>query len=700
MHPEVQNKGPGSCPKCGMALEPTALEVSSSLDHSELKDMTRRFWISAFFTLPIVLLMMGDHVLGLTFLQKFSAQAKSYVSLFLSLVPCVWAALPFYQRAIESVRHQSLNMFSLIGLGVSMAFLYSAMATLFPQLFPDSFRDSHGQVAIYFESASVIVTLIVLGQILELRARAKTSSAIQKLLGLAPKTARIVQEDGSETDILLENIARGHHLRVRPGEKVPVDGILLSGQSAIDESMMTGEPLPVEKKSGDNVIAGSLNGNGSFIMEAQKIGAETLLARIIELVSQAQRSQAPIQRLADRISKYFVPAVIGVAILSFILWAIFGPEPQMAYALLSAVSVLIIACPCALGLATPMSIMVATGRGATMGILFKHAQALENFHKVDTLVVDKTGTLTQGKPTCTTFKSVGLLSENELFGLMASLEKASEHPLSAAILKAAAERGISTLENVSEFKSITGKGLQGIVHGKKVALGNASLLKDLGISIDAIFKEVDLLAQEGQTIMFMVIDHVLAGYIGVCDPIKPSTPHAMADLHREGLKIMMVTGDATATAHAVGKKLGIDYIQAQVLPEQKLEIVKKLEQEGKYVAMAGDGINDAPALALAHIGIAMGTGTDIAMESASVTLVKGDLEAISKARKLSHLTMTNIKQNLFFAFFYNGLGIPIAAGLLYPFFGIVLSPMIAALAMSFSSVSVILNALRLKKLTL
>jgi Cu+-exporting ATPase len=607
----------------------------------------------------------------------------------------LYSAWPFYVRGIDSIVRKSLNMFTLIGIGVSVAYIYSLVATLLPSWFPSSFRDSSGHVAVYFEAAGVIVTLILLGQVLELRARNQTGEAIKKLLGLAAKTARRINEDGSEEDVPLENVQLNDKLRVRPGEKVPVDGIVIDGKSNIDESMITGEPMPVEKSQGDKVVGATVNGTGSFVMEAQKIGADTLLSRIIHMVAEAQRSKAPIQKLADIVSGYFVPIVIVVAIVTFIVWSNYGPEPAMAYAIINSVAVLIIACPCALGLATPMSIMVSTGRAATMGVLFKNAESIEVMRKVTTLVVDKTGTLTEGRPKLVTVLPSDEIQEDDFLSLVSSLEKGSEHPLAEAIVRGAEERSVASQE-VNDFESVTGKGVRGIVAGKKVALGNKALMEQQNISIENVLEKAESFRKEGQTVMFVSIDSKFAGLVGVADPIKGTTQEAINELHEEGLEIVMLTGDSATTAQAVANKLGIDKVIAEVLPEQKVEAVSKLQAEGKIVAMAGDGINDAPALAKAQVGIAMGTGTDVAMESAGVTLVKGDLRGIVRARKLSRTTMANIKQNLFFAFVYNAAGVPVAAGVLYPAFGLLLSPMIAAAAMSFSSVSVIANSLRLK----
>ena len=692
MHPEIRQVGQGGCPKCGMALEPL---IADDSENEELKDMTKRFWLAALFTIPLFIISMGDLLPGQPISKIISPTVKVYLELLLATPVCLYSAWPFYVRGIDSIVRKSLNMFTLIGIGVSVAYVYSLVATIIPDAFPNSFRDSFGHVAVYFEAAGVIVTLILLGQVLELRARNQTGEAIKKLLGLAAKTAKRINEDGTEDDIPLENVQLNDKLRVRPGEKIPVDGVVIEGRSNVDESMITGEPMPVEKTIGHNVVGATVNGTGSFVMEAKKIGADTLLSRIIHMVAEAQRSKAPIQKLADVVSGYFVPIVILVAIITFIVWSNYGPEPAMAYAMINSVAVLIIACPCALGLATPMSIMVSTGRAATMGVLFKNAESIEVMRKVTTLVVDKTGTLTEGKPKLVTIKPVRGTEENEFLSLVSSLEKGSEHPLAEAIVRGAEERNIS-FNDVINFESVTGKGVRGVVGKRKVALGNKALMIEQNISVDTILDEAESYRKEGQTVMFVSIDDSFAGYIGVADPIKETSQEAINELHNEGLEIVMLTGDSKTTAEAVAQKLGIDKVIAEVLPEQKVEAVTNLQAKGNIVAMAGDGINDAPALAMAQVGIAMGTGTDVAMESAGVTLVKGDLRGIVRARKLSRTTMANIKQNLFFAFIYNAAGVPIAAGVLYPVFGILLSPMIAAAAMSFSSVSVIANSLRLR----
>mgnify|MGYP001403913912 CR=1 FL=1 len=695
MHPEIRQNKPGSCPKCGMALEPL---ISDNSENHELKDMTRRFWLATVFTVPLVIISMGDLLPGKPISSMLSPGLRLGLELILALPVCLWSAWPFYVRGIDSVKRRALNMFTLIGLGVSVAFIYSLIATIFPNIFPASFRDSSGHVAVYFEAAGVIVTLILLGQVLELRARSQTSEAIKKLLDLAAKTARKINPDGTEEDISLDLVVIGDQLRVRPGEKIPVDGVVLEGRSSVDESMITGEPIPVEKIIGEKVVGATVNGTGSLVMRAEKVGAETLLSRIVHMVAEAQRSKAPIQKMADLVSGYFVPIVIVVSLITFVVWSIWGPDPKMAYALINAVAVLIIACPCALGLATPMSIMVATGKAAGLGVLFKNAEAIEVLRSVTTLVVDKTGTLTEGKPKLVSVKTFEGIGEDAFLKMVSSIEKSSEHPLAEAIVNGAKDKNIEP-EDVTDFQSVTGKGVKGSVGATLVSLGNRAMMDDLGLSFGALADEAEKLREEGQTVMFAAIDNKPAGIIGVADPIKETTPEAIRALHKEGLRVVMLTGDSLTTAKAVANKLDIDDVIAEVLPEQKVEAVKQLQQKGEIVAMAGDGINDAPALAKAQVGIAMGTGTDVAMESAGVTLVKGDLGGIVKARKISKLTMRNIKQNLFFAFVYNVAGVPVAAGILYPFFGILLSPMLAAAAMSFSSVSVIGNALRLKRST-
>ena len=692
MHPEVRQTGPGDCPKCGMALEPL---IADETESAELVSMTKRFWLAAIFSIPLIIISMGDLLPGQPISKIFSPKWRVILEFLLASPICLWSAWPFYVRGIDSIARKNLNMFTLIGLGVSVAYIYSVIAALMPGLFPASFRDSSGHVAVYFEAAGVIVTLILLGQVLELRARNQTSAAIKKLLGLAAKTARKIKDDGSEEDVPLESVEIGDRLRVRPGEKIPVDGIIIEGGSSVNESMITGEPIPAEKVTGDKVVGATVNGTGGFVMEAEKVGAETLLSRIIHMVAEAQRSKAPIQKLADVVSGYFVPAVILIAMVTFAVWATMGPEPAMAYAIINAVAVLIIACPCALGLATPMSIMVSTGRGAEMGILFKNAESIEIMRKVNTLVIDKTGTLTEGKPKLVSVTPLGSFSEQALLKFAATLEKGSEHPLAAAIVKGAEERKV-ILGTSSNFESVTGKGVKGSIEDKPVALGNRALMEALEIDFGDSYETAESFRSEGQTVMFVSIEGKPAGLIGVADPVKESTPEAIKALHDEGIRIVMLTGDSQTTAEAVASKLNIDQVIAGVLPEQKVEEVSRFQAQGHVVAMAGDGINDAPALAKASVGIAMGTGTDVAMESAGVTLVKGDLRGIVRARKLSRATMVNIKQNLFFAFIYNAAGVPVAAGILYPFFGILLSPMIAAAAMSFSSISVIANSLRLR----
>ena len=698
MHPEIVRDEPGSCPICGMALEPRVVALTEE-KNPELEAMTHRFWVGVALSVPVLLAAMSDMLPGQPLHRWFSSRSLIGFQFVLSTPVVLWCGWPFFQRAWASIVNQSLNMFTLIGIGVGTAYGYSVVATLAPNLFPDSFRSHGGEVGVYFEAAAVITTLVLLGQVLELRARSKTSGAIRALLGLAPKTARLVNADGSESDVALERVKAGDLLRVRPGEKIPVDGVLVEGQSVVDESMVTGESIPVEKIQNSKVTGGTVNGTGSFLMRAERVGSETLLAQIVRMVSEAQRSRAPIQKLADRVSSYFVPAVVAVAVVTFVIWAVIGPEPRLAYALVNAVAVLIIACPCALGLATPMSIMVGTGRGATAGVLIRNAEALEVLERVDTLVVDKTGTLTEGKPRLETVLAVEGGDESAVLRLAASLEKASEHPLGAAIVAGAQARRLSLAKDQG-FQSYTGKGIFGVVEGKRVALGNLKLFEELNISAEALRPRAERLRAEGQTVMFVAIEKQLAGLIGVADPIKASTEEAIRLLHRSGVRLVMITGDNKTTADAVARKLGIDAVHADVLPDQKGEIVKRLQAEGSIVAMAGDGVNDAPALAQAQVGIAMGTGTDIAMESAAVTLVKGDLRGIAKARRLSQGTMRNIRENLFFAFFYNLLGVPLAAGILYPIFGLLLSPMVASAAMTFSSVSVISNALRLNRLEL
>jgi P-type Cu+ transporter len=698
MHPEIVRPEPGFCPICGMALEPRTVTLEEEAN-PELVDMTRRFWVGVVLSVPIALLAMSDMIPGQPVQRIVSPQLLNWLQLVLATPVVLWCGWPFFQRGWASIVNRSLNMFTLIAIGVGTAYIYSVVATFFPHLFPESFRGHSGEVGVYFDAAAVITTLVLLGQVLELRARSKTSKAIKALLGLAPKTARLIRDDGTEVDVPLERVKPGDRLRVRPGEKIPVDGIVLEGTTSVDESMITGEPIPAEKTSGSRVTGGTVNGTGSFIMRAERVGSDTLLAQIVRMVAEAQRSRAPIQKLAHVVAGYFVPAVVLIAVITFIVWALFGPEPPMAYALVNAVAVLIIACPCALGLATPMSIMVGTGRGAIAGVLIKNAEALEVLEKIDTLVVDKTGTLTEGKPRLISVIPARERDEGELIYLAASLERGSEHPLAAAIVSGAEQRGIK-LTDAREFRSITGRGVVGSVDGKRVALGNRKLLEELHVGASDLWNRSEELSRDGQTVMYVVVEGTVAGLLSVADPVKPSTPEAIRMLHEDGIKIVMLTGDNRTTAEAVAKKLAIDEVHAEVLPEQKGNLVKRLQAEGRMVAMAGDGVNDAPALAQAHVGIAMGTGTDVAMESAGVTLVKGDLRGIAKARRLSRGTMRNIRENLFFAFIYNILGIPIAAGVLYPFFGMLLSPVIASVAMTFSSVSVITNALRLNRLQL
>ena len=696
MHPEIVQDHPGYCPICGMALEPRTVTLEEE-DNPELRSMTQRFWVSVVLSVPLVVVAMSDLIPGLHswLLLLASPRVITYFELALATPVVLWGGWPFFVRGYQSIIHRSPNMFTLIGLGVAVSYTYSLIAALFPGLFPESFRNASGEVAVYFEASAVIVALVLLGQVLELRARSRTGAAIKSLLGLAPKTARRVNADGSEEDVPLEQVKSGDSLRVRPGEKVPVDGVVTEGGTSIDESMITGEPMPVEKGSGDKVIGATINNTGSIIIKAEKVGSDTLLAQIVQMVADAQRSKAPIQKLADVVAAYFVPTVVGISIITFVIWALVGPDPRLTHALINAVAVLIIACPCALGLATPMSIMVASGKGATVGVLFKNAEAIETLRKVDTLVVDKTGTLTLGKPRLVSVHAEDPWDEDRLLAIAAGLERGSEHPLAAAIIDGARDRNVAP-EEVEDFQSITGKGVTGILDGKKIALGNRRLLDQLHIDQSTFADRAEKMRGEGQTAMFVAVDGKVAGLVGVADPIKESTPEAIGQLHAEGISIVMLTGDSKTTARAVAERLGIDEVVAEVLPDQKADAVKQLQERGKFVAMAGDGINDAPALAQAQVGIAMGTGTDVAMESAGVTLIKGDLRGIIRARKLSHLTIRNIKQNLFLAFVYNSLGVPIAAGILYPFLGILLSPIFAAAAMSFSSVSVVGNALRLR----
>jgi P-type Cu+ transporter len=698
MHPEVVRDGPGSCPICGMALEPMTPSATDEAN-PELADMTRRFWIGFALSLPLLAIVMGDHVLPHGLAGILSGRALVWVQFILATPAVLWGGAPFFARGWASLVNRRLNMFTLIALGTGVAYGYSLVAAFLPGIFPASFRSSHGQVDLYFEAATVIVTLVLLGQVLELRARAQTSSAIRALLDLAPKTARIVRDDGSEADIPLDEVALGDRLRVRPGEKIPVDGIVLDGRSAVDESLITGEPLPAEKAPGDKVTGATVNATGSFTMRAERVGHDTLLSQIVAMVAQAQRSRAPIQSLVDTISAWFVPAVIAVAVVAFVAWAALGPPPALGFALVNAIAVLIIACPCALGLATPMSIMVGTGRGARAGVLVKNAESLELMEKIDTLVVDKTGTLTEGKPRLVGVTSVGRIAEDELLRLAASLERGSEHPLAAAIVSGAEERGLA-LAAAPDFASQTGKGVVGTIDGRRVAVGNAALFAELRVDPGDLPARADALRQDGQGVMLVAVDGSAAGLVAVADPVKESAIGALKALRADGIRVVMLTGDSRTTAQAVARRLEIDDIVAEVLPDQKAEAVKKLQDEGRFVAMAGDGINDAPALAQAQVGIAMGTGADVAMESAAITLLKGDLQGIVRARHLSRATMSNIRQNLFFAFVFNALAVPIAAGILYPWLGLLLNPMIASAAMSLSSVTVIVNALRLRSAAL
>ena len=698
MHPEVRDVRNSGCPICGMALEPETLTIGEE-DTSELDDMTRRFWICTVLTVPLLIYVMSG-MFGVDFSQYgIPSQVLQWAELVLATPVVLWGAAPFFVRGWQSIKSRNLNMFTLIAIGVGAAYVFSIVATFFPNIFPDSFRDASGQVGVYYEAAAVIVTLVLLGQVLELKARSQTSGAIRALLELAPPTARRVDENGEEIEVSLDEVVSGDKLRVRPGEKLPVDGTVIDGNSNVDESMVTGEPIPVSKVAGDTVTGGTVNGTGTLLVEAVNVGADSVLSKIVQMVAEAQRSRAPIQKLVDKVAGWFVPIVLICSVITFIVWAIFGPEPAMAYALVNAIAVLIIACPCALGLATPMSIMVGTGKGAQNGVLIKNAEALESMEKVDTIVVDKTGTLTAGKPELTAIDAQVGQDEDEFLALVASVESASEHPLAEAIVRAAQERSL-IIPKATDFNSTTGEGVQAVVDGKKVAIGNSKLMESLNSFDNELSTKADVRRKDGETVMFVAIDGKAAGIISVADPIKPSTKEAISLLHDAGLKVVMLTGDNEKTAQAVANKLGIDEVHADVSPEDKNRIVKEMQDSGKLVAMAGDGINDAPALAQANVGIAMGTGTDVAMESAGITLLKGDLMGIAKAYKLSHATMRNIRQNLFFAFIYNALGVPIAAGVLYPIFGLLLSPMIAAAAMSLSSFSVIANALRLRRLKL
>jgi Cu+-exporting ATPase len=698
MHPEIIRSEPGACPICEMTLEPRTVSASED-ENPELSDMTRRFWISVALTIPVLVLGISDLIPGQPLQRFLSMQAIGWIELILATPVVLWGGFPFFQRGWVSIINRSLNMFTLIALGTGTAYIYSVVAVLFPGIFPSSFQTMPGAVPVYFEAAAAITTLVLLGQVLELRARNRTSSAIRALLNLSPKFARLVCTDGTEIDVPVEHVQPGDSLRVRPGERVPVDGVVLEGSSSVDESLMTGEPIPVEKTEGSRVTGGTVNGTGTFVMRAEHVGSETLLAQIVRMVSEAQRSRAPVQKLADRVAAYFVPAVVLISVLTFIIWGVLGPAPKIAHALLNAVAVLIIACPCALGLATPVAIMVGTGRGALAGILIKNAESLEILEKVDTVVVDKTGTLTEGKPRVTSLILAAGSDEARLVGVAAALERASEHPLAAAILAAVKDRGIE-IGSVTDFRSLTGKGITGHIGESPAALGNRALLADLQIPFGPLDDRAKSLEAEGQTVMFVAVDGKPIGIIGVSDSIKSTAAEAIDRLHRDGIRIVMLTGDSRTTAESVARKLKIDSVQAQVLPSQKGEIVNQLKAEGHIVAMAGDGVNDAPALAAANVGIAMGTGTDVAIESAGITLLKGDLVGIARARALSRATMRNIRQNLFFAFAYNALGVPIAAGILYPFFGLLLSPVLASAAMTFSSVSVITNALRLRRIAL
>ncbi len=695
MHPQVRQTHPGSCPICGMGLELESAAMADAGPNPELVDFTRRFWVGTVLTIPLLILTMAPFLGFSGVREAFGERTTLWIELGLGTPVVLWCGWPFLVRGWNSFRTMNLNMFSLIAMGVSAAWLFSVVAVLVPGIFPAGFRDAEGHVGVYFEAAAVIVTLVLLGQLMELRAREGTGKAIRALLDMAAKTARVIRPDGTEEEIPLEEVLVGDRLRVRPGDKVPVDGVVVEGRSSIDESMISGEPVPVEKVEGDAVTGATINGTGSLVMEATRVGADTMLAQIVEMVSNAQRSRAPIQKYADRVAGYFVPAVIAIAVLSFIAWAVLGPAPALSYALISAVAVLIIACPCALGLATPMSIMTATGRGAQAGVLIKNAEALERFEKVDTLIVDKTGTLTEGKPRLVAVLPERGHDEAEVLRLAASLERGSEHPLAEAIVRGAEERDVK-MADAADFEAITGKGVRGVVDGKAVALGNLAMIRDLGLHAGELTAKANTRRDEGETVMFVVLDGEIAGLVGVADPVKDSTPAAIKDLHALGFRVIMATGDNERTARAIGARLGIDEIRADVLPEDKARIIKELQQDGRKVAMAGDGVNDAPALAQADVGIAMGTGADVAIESAGITLVKGDLDGIVRARRLAHATMRNIRQNLFFALIYNASGVPVAAGVLFPVFGILISPMFAAFAMSASSISVVLNSLRLR----
>ena len=693
MHPQIRQVGPGSCPICGMALEPESAAHAPEGPSAELVQMTRRFWVGVALSIPVLILEMGGHLTGLT--DWLGQSTSNWLQLALATPAVLWGGWPFFERGWQSILNRSLNMFTLIAMGIGIAWVYSVVATIAPQIFPPAFRVADGAVAVYFEAAAVITVLVLLGQVLELRARENTGGAIRALLNLAPKTARRVRADGSDEDVELDQVMKGDRLRVRPGDSIPVDGVVADGRSNVDESMVTGEPIPVSKSAGDKVTGGTINQTGSFVMEAQRVGRETLLAQIVDMVAKAQRSRAPIQRLADQVSGWFVPAVIAVAVVAFVAWSVWGPEPRFSYGLIAAVAVLIIACPCALGLATPMSIMVGVGRGAQAGVLIKDAEALERLEGIDTLVVDKTGTLTEGRPKVVAVETASDAARNDLLRLTAALERSSEHPLAAAVVRAAQEAGVE-IPAVGAFDAATGKGVTGTVDGRQVAIGNAKLFIDLKLDTTALDPLATRLRSEGATAIYVAIDGRPAGLIGIADPIKPTTLDAIRQLKQAGVRVVMLTGDNKTTAEAVARKLGIDEVIADVLPDQKSKVIEKLRSEGRKVAMAGDGVNDAPALAAAEVGIAMGTGTDVAIESASVTLVKGDLSAIVRARRLSRAVMSNIRQNLFFAFVYNAAGVPIAAGVLYPVFGLLLSPIIAAAAMALSSVSVIANSLRLR----